>query len=501
MTDSDSDLICQFSLAGLPVDDKLPALIRQGLCDSVGADKISIVQLKPRKWARNAIIKCVDVTTKQKLLCDGIRIGDRKFDFLDGGSGSMRISVDDAPLDMPHSVISDALSRYGSVSGYRDQSFYVGEERTDWFSGTRVFFMKQVKETIPPTMDIVFNGFTEKISIRYDGQSLYECRFCNQHVERGSHSCDKKPVKRCFNCDSPDHMNFQCKKAKLCRKCSSPNHLARDCKSNEAALRQKPRTNVRRPPKITLGELPVAPPRKRKRNSTAQSSGESVRAGPAGETSGPADTNPVGPGGAAAGPVGPRAQMSPSPESVIDSAADHIQEINHQLEVCRVKGILMGDSNSYNLPLNGDDDLQLHLHKITLGGLKIKEAQIKFEDLPDDVGLAEKTAVVTHVGSCNFPLAYGCDVKQLYNDYVQLLETVNRKCPNARVYISGIPPRRGDLTTKVNRDIRRLNRLLESLADSEDELTFINNWIFLSDEKFTLNQRMIFIWSFRGSTD
>ena len=104
------------------------------------------------------------------------------------------------------------------------------------------------------------------------------------------------------------------------------------------------------------------------------------------------------------------------------------------------------------------------MHKIAIGGLKIGEAQMKFEELPSNLGLVEKTAVVLHVGSCDFPLSHGCDASQLYQDYVQLLETVKGKCPNARVYISSIPPRRGDLTVKVNRDIRRLNRKFEVLS-------------------------------------
>ena len=54
------------------------------------------------------------------------------------------------------------------------------------------------------------------------------------------------------------------------------------------------------------------------------------------------------------------------------------------------------------------------------------------------------------------------------------------------VYISSIPPRRGDLTVKVNRDIRRLNRKLEVLSKAEHGLSFVNNWVFLTDEKTTL---------------
>ena len=446
---TDSDLICQFSLAGLSVDETLPSRIRDGLCNTVDKEKISAVQLKPRKWARTAVIKCVDTETKNKLLSDGITIGDMKIDFLDGGSGSMRISVDDAPLDMPNSVISDILSQYGHVTGSRDQAFYVGDERTDWSSGTRLFFMKHVRKTIPPTMDIPFDGFTEKISIRYDGQSLYECRFCKQHVERGSHTCDQKPVKRCFNCQATDHLNFECPTGKLCRKCSSPGHIARDCTS-----RPQRQGNGGRRTNIRLGELPIAPPRKRRKKRNAS------------------QMNSVG---------------SPSPESVIDEAARNIQ-INLNKPV--IKAYLAGDSNSHDLPLGGvhsDDSMALDVTKCTQGGLKVGQANTTITNLPGDSNLEQYTAVILHVGSCDFPVDEDADIDRLFNEYVEMLGTTNRRFINARVFISGIPPRRGYLNCKMNRDIATMNAKLEALANTDDGLSFVNNMVFLADDNATLD--------------
>ena len=485
-SDSESDLICQFSLAGISVDETLPSRIRDGLCNTIEKEKICAVQLKPRKWARTAVIKCVDTESKNKLLTEGIRIGDKKIDFLDGGSGSLRISVDDAPLNMPSSIISDLLKQYGDVTASRDQAFYVGDERTEWSSGTRLFFLKRVRGAIPPTMDIEFDGFTEKICIRYDGQTLYECRFCKQHVERGSHTCDQKPVKRCFNCQATDHLNFQCKKGKLCHKCSSPGHIARDCKSDTKPKRQG---RFGRKPNITLGEMPIAPPRmrrkKRNEGQLSSSGAESVQeegnvtVGPVSSTS---SGHSIGPEGTNTGPTG-MSQPSPSPESLIDQAERHIQERNQALDV---DALLLGDSNSRGLPLTGDDSLYLNITKITGGGMMINEGQARMESLPDDIGLSKKTVVVVNLGSCHFPLLHGETVQQLFADYVQLLETVRLKCPNARIYITGIPPRRGDLTSKDNRDIRRMNRKLLELDNFKEGLTFINIWVFLSDDKRTL---------------
>ena len=299
----------------------------------------------------------------------------------------------------------------------------------------------------------------------------------------------KKPVKKCFNnCGAEGHMNFNCPNGKQCHKCSSPSHLARDCPQNKRTdPGQRKSLPGRRPAGMTLGDAVIVPPRpprtylnskKRKKHGTAQSTEENSTSGPANVTSGPT-TNTVGPGGASAGP----AQLSPSPESVINDAADNIQEINQKLVV---KAILMGDSNSRDLPLTDDDDVELDLMKTTVSGLLISEAQTKFDELPESLGLVMKSAVILHVGSCHFPLQHKEEVELLYKDYVQLLDTVQRKCPNARVYVSSIPPRRGYLSSKMNRDIRRLNRRLEELADKEDGLTFINNTIFLSDDKVTL---------------
>ena len=199
--------------------------------------------------------------------------------------------------------------------------------------------------------------------------------------------------------------------------------------------------------------MPIAPPRKRRKKRNAS------------------QMNSVG---------------SPSPESVIDEAARNIQNSNKPV----IKAYLAGDSNSHDLPLGGghsDDSMILDVTKSTQGGLKVSQANATIANLPDDDNLEQYPAVILHVGSCNFPVEEAADIDRLYNEYVEMLGTVNRRFINARVFISGIPPRRGYLNCKVNRDIATMNAKLEALANTDEGLSYVNNMVFLADDDATLD--------------
>lgn len=471
MTDSDSDLICQFSLAGLPVDnrDKLTASIYDALHTTVGKDHIKGYMLRPRKWAQRAIIFCMDAGTKKKLLDDGMKINEMNIDFIDGGGNQKKILVDDAPFDMPSEAILAELSKFGDTSGGKHQPFFRNNVKTNWISGTRLFYLSNIKVTeLPPTLTVQHKGVMEKLCIRHEGQTLYECRFCLKHVARGDHECNRRPKKKCFNCDSPDHLNYNCPNVRRCHKCQSADHMARNCPQNQTRAKtapakpgaassapeqpgtasaspkqpnavplgqrgapvqdsQRPSGSGRKP--FTFGDIPIVVKRivgKGKKPRRRRDSGE-----PAGADAEGVDTQATG------------SSESPSATSVISDAYKRLDG------KVTIDALLMGDSNSRGLSLNPDDDLDIKMMTVWEGGCQINDAQAKFEDLPANIGLSHKQAVVTNVGACNFPVSSEEDIDRLFMEYVELLGSINRRCPNARVYICSIPPRRGYLNCRV----------------------------------------------------
>lgn len=503
---------CQFSLAGLDISDKekLSALVHHSISSAVGVDNVLGCMFSPRNWPQRCILLCKDQGTLDKLLNDGLSINDRVFEVIEGGAYVKRVLVDDAPFDLSNDVITAELTKIGQVSGGGSLPFLVKKVKTTWISGTRQFYLRNLIGEIPPTITVSHEGASVKLCIRHEGQTRYECRFCKEHVTRGEHSCERKPVKKCFNCGETGHMNFNCPTAKLCRICTSPGHIAKDCPRNKRPAQGKGRPpsgdpanpgapsvpkssgttatkqpvvtvplgqrgapvrdnqkpggsrNARKP--FTFGDIPVMMKnlgKKGKKNRKPRDSGET-----SGGESADVDTG-----------------SSPSATSVISDAYSRLQGTG----TVNVNAMLLGDSNSRGLPIKSDDELNIELLSCWEGGLQINDAQVKIEGLPDGIGLTDKQVVITNVGSCNFPVSTDGDIERLYMEYIELLGSVNRKCPNARVYISSIPPRRGYLNCKVNIQIATLNARLESLATSDEGMTFINNDVFLTDGRATLH--------------
>ena len=530
---------CQFSLAGLDISDKekLSALIHQNISSAVGVDNVLGCMLIPRNWPQRCILLCKDQGTLEKLLQDGLTLNGSVFEVIEGGARTKGVMVDDAPFDLPNDVIISELGKIGLVSGGVSLPFLVKKAKTSWISGTRKFYLRNLTGDIPPTITVNHEGASIKLCIRHEGQTRYECRFCKEHVTRGNHSCEKKPVKKCFNCGDTGHMNFNCPTGKLCHICTSPGHIARNCprnkrpapgtrrpltedpvnpgaryvpKSETAATKQpeaavplgqrgvpvqdnqkvaataatkkpeavplgqrgapiqdgqQPGSSSRKP--FTFGDIPIVMKRfvkKGKRNRKRHDSGEPASA----------DTNHVV-------TEAPKSSVgSPSATSVISEA---YSRLNGKVSI---DAVMMGDSNSRELSLNSDDDMDIKMMSFWEGGAHINDAQAKFEELSDNIGLSRKQAIITNVGACNFPVNSDGDIERLFSDYVELLGSINRRCPNARVYICSIPPRRGYLNCRVNTQIASLNARLESLATSEEGMTYVNNDVFLTDGVTTL---------------
>ena len=108
-------------------------------------------------------------------------------------------------------------------------------------------------------------------------------------------------------------------------------------------------------------------------------------------------------------------------------------------------------------------------------------------------------AIIIHVGSCDFPIESQDTLDTNYIHYVDLLTTITSHCPKSIILLSRIPPRMGDLSTRVNSRINKFNEKLQKLASSEQNLFFIDNDMVLTNESYCycycepLVQRQLFI--------
>ena len=122
-----------------------------------------------------------------------------------------------------------------------------------------------------------------------------------------------------------------------------------------------------------------------------------------------------------------------------------------------VKCVVLGTSNCHELPLRGDDAVALSVDLVVQGGLKISDGSNKLSGDIAPAQLLEKTAAIIHLGAPEFPVDSNDEIDRLFAQYVDLCVDVGLKCPNARIFVSSIPPRKGALRAKINRDIHRLS--------------------------------------------
>ena len=128
------------------------------------------------------------------------------------------------------------LSQYGEVVAFRNEHYRSKKtgKRTKWKVGARVGMIKlhSFNRTVPPRTTMIFDNRRVEVSIYHYGQSEGHCRTCRKIMPK-EHDCNKQDKRRrCFNCQSEDHMKRDCPKGKTCHHCKKIGHFAKDCPDN-----------------------------------------------------------------------------------------------------------------------------------------------------------------------------------------------------------------------------------------------------------------------------
>ena len=208
----ETNLMLQFATEGIDLNDKseLVTEIFTQITKLVSVSDIIGVQLIPKRWPHRVEILCANQNSKDILLEKGLTIQDKSIDLSEPGLGKVRVSVDDAPLDMNNDLIKEFMNDYGKVLDVRNEYLHAGGNRLPWWNGTRHVDMSDLKSDLPPTIRVPYGHKIIKIKLWHRGQTLIECRWCKDHVNKDEHVCSKKPQRRCYNCGSTSHMKNEC---------------------------------------------------------------------------------------------------------------------------------------------------------------------------------------------------------------------------------------------------------------------------------------------------
>ena len=152
----------------------------------------------------------------------------------------------------------------------------------------------------------------------------------------------------------------------------------------------------------------------------------------------------------------------------------------------KINVALLGTSNCRYVNIPSDADLTIDVSSVIVGGLKIKGANSKLCTVEPEK-LKSLHAVVLHVGSTDFQVNSQEEFDGKYMEYVEEVVAISGKCPKATILMSSIPPRKGDLNSRINRQIRLFNAKLLALAQNEPNLVHIDNDAHLTESGQTVN--------------
>lgn len=427
-------LTLEFQIGDLGQRVEVPELtetLYADLIEKVDEADIVGVQIVPQKWPRKVQILCMHQAAKDCLLIQGLDIYGKHIELNEPGNGVVKVVIQDAPLTMPNDVLKTWVGQFGTVTEFRNEHVVIQGKRTNWRTGTRYAYISMLKQPVPPSAKIPYDGAEVTISAWHYGQTHIKCRWCHTIVPKG-HFCERGPKRKCYNCGSEAHVRAECTVGKRCYKCGKDDHIARDCHvENDANW-----------PKMDKG---APKPLSQK-------------------------TNP------------PIVEMEETEET--QEECDRETELQQKdassatlfPQIPTVNTLLIGGSNCRNLTLPGDDNLHITLKSSIQGGLRISEAAEKLEEF----GESERTdfeAVIVHVGSCEFPVNDLRESEEKYTHYVELLNSITTNCPHAKIILSSVLPRAGNGKANINTQIKEFNEKLARLAIDEENIFFCDNYI------------------------
>lgn len=446
------------------------------------------VQIYPKKWPRKVQILCKHLPAKECLLIQGLSIYGRHIELHEPGQGLIKITIEDAPLDMSNETLKDWVSGYGTVVELRNEHVLIDGRRTSWRTGTRYAYVMNLREAVPPVMSFNHDGNKVTITAWHYGQTHMKCRWCHEVVEKG-HECDRKPKRRCHYCGSSEHIKTDCTVGKLCYKCHKGDHIARDCPG--------PSHGGMRDAGFTLGDItPIQTTSSTRALPMEQTAGVMRRD----ETSSEDNMNAVTckQSDATAVPDAEPGDASDSDASACLTAGatgltdtertadDHDSDIIGDIETdhdgsthrITMNAILIGGSNCRDIPLDSDDHIELNIERLIQGGISVAEAHEKLDECSAEI-LDSTEAVIIHVGTCDFPVNDVTEMEDMHTKYKELVETVSNSCPNAQLLVSSVLPRCGK--ANLNEQINNFNKSLAQLAHEYDKVMFVDNQVHFCD--------------------
>ena len=411
-------------------------------------------------------------TSKDCLLIQGLDINGHHVDLHEPGQGVTKVHIEDAPFSVPNDFLKSWISQYGTVIDCRNEHTVIDGRRTRWRSGTRMAFVTSLNVAIPPVVKLNFNGKDFNVSVWHYGQTHTKCRWCHNIVEK-AHECDKRPIRRCHNCGKRDHIKADCPVGRVCYLCGDKDHIARECPQQSQNSQKEDLATL--PTRGIAGQHPHSP------EGTLRTT---IHEAPVESHESPTEDTP---GVGSAEPLEGHSSEDMETENCNDSqmvSPDQTQSSDTKNDAL-MRTILIGTSNCRGLKLCGDDSMVVENELLSQGGLSIGEAHEKLEEISSEQ-LKQCDGVIIHVGSCDFPVRSEKEMDENYTNYVELLDHVSKRCPQAHILISSILPRGGNGREVVNGQIHKFNNKLSQLSHSEDRLEFVDN-----DTHFLSNTEVI----------
>ena len=153
-----------------------------------------------------------------------------------------------------------------------------------------------------------------------------------------------------------------------------------------------------------------------------------------------------------------------------------IQDVKglEQNESLRQWAVVVGDSNVRGVVL---EDVPYKVEKRAVSGTGVSDVEGVIQDIqapPKEVG-----AFLLHVGTCDFDIQSKNNVDNIYTEYVEVVNHVSMKYPDANILISGIPQRAPRIQRpqqqRLNHEVGELNAKLQALCENEQYMWYIDN--------------------------